>query len=295
MSTLLIVEDEVQTTELLRSYFQRAGYDVVSAFTGADAIRKANSLQPQVIILDIILPDTDGYTVCKQLRGDSRTNRIPIIFLTRRDSRNDRLDGLELGADDYLTKPFDPEELRLRVQNILGRTPDKPRRETPAEAPQPDAADELADRLLEMLENARNRFLNVEIKRYDDFRTKYGYEAADVVSQSTGQLIDDLLYSFGSEDTLFSQPRPNHFLLGMPAALIDRFRSELKLRFGKRVVDFYDYSDQRRGSMVLDFEEVPFMSLRMMRINRQALRIYAAKLRRENMSGPPRLPPSSRY
>lgn len=306
MSMLLIVEDEFQTTDLLREYFQRAGYEVITTFTGADAVRKTVSHRPEVIILDINLPDMDGYAVCKQLRGDSRTSRIPIIFLTERASRSDRIDGLELGADDYLTKPFDPEELRLRVQNILHRLPSgnheeayrefSPQPEPPEQREETSMSDELAERLLAMLGRSGRHFLNVEIKRYGDFRAKYGAEAAEAVADVTGELIDGLLYSFGVDDVFISQPRPNHYLLGLPARLVERFRSELKLRFGKRVMQFYDYSDQRRGSMVQDFEEVPFMSLKMTRVNREALRIYAAKLRREKMSGPPRLPfRSDRY
>ena len=76
---------------------------------------------PNVIVLDIQLPDIDGYQVCRQLRGNLRTSHIPILFLTQRDERSDKIAGLQLGADDYITKPFDIEELKLRIQNAIGR------------------------------------------------------------------------------------------------------------------------------------------------------------------------------
>src|SRR5688572_24569164 len=115
MNKILVVEDEVITSDLLRRYFEMVGYEVVSALTGANAIKMADEVEPEVIILDIMLPDMDGYEICRQLRSEERTRRIPIIFLTQKDERRDRLDGLGLGADDYITKPFDVEELRLRV------------------------------------------------------------------------------------------------------------------------------------------------------------------------------------
>src|SRR6185503_1536552 len=76
---------------------------------------------PHLIVLDIMLPDMDGYAVCRELRTTTRTSHIPIIFLTQKDERADRIAGLELGADDYITKPFDIEELKLRVQNAINR------------------------------------------------------------------------------------------------------------------------------------------------------------------------------
>jgi len=121
MNKLLVVEDEVITSDLLRRYFEIVGYEVLNAQTGGDALKLAEEHLPKVIILDIMLPDMDGYAVCRKLRSNEKTKDIPIVFLTQKDDRRDKLEGLELGADDYLTKPFDVEELRLRVHNIIGR------------------------------------------------------------------------------------------------------------------------------------------------------------------------------
>ena len=122
MNKILVVEDEVNTSELLRRYFEIVGYDVVNAHTGQEAIDMALEHEPEVIILDIVLPDLDGYEVCKRLRSNEKTGKTPIVFLTTKDERSDRLEGLRLGADDYLSKPFDVEELRLRVHNIIANT-----------------------------------------------------------------------------------------------------------------------------------------------------------------------------
>lgn len=291
MSTLLVVEDEVLTTDFLRRYFGLAGYEVISAQTGIDAIRLAIHHQPEIIILDIVLPDTDGYAVCKKLRGDARTSHIPVIFLTGKDRRSDRLDGLELGADDYLTKPFDAEDLRLRVQTILDRQhgEGKPPLVDP-ETSLPNR-DLVTERLPELLELPESVFLDVQIKRYDDFATKYGVEAVGQVVRTTAKLIGDLLHEIDTERTFLGHPRDDHFLLGLPQDRLDRLRAELSLRFGKQVLRFYDTSDQRRGSMKLGYEEVPFMSLKVVRVKREALRVFVARqVRRRKLSSPPRLP-----
>jgi DNA-binding response OmpR family regulator len=118
---ILIVEDDFDISNLLRIFFDGEGYEVEVASRGLDVLTAARQMHPNLIILDILLPDMDGYAVCKELRMRPRTRHIPIIFLTRKDDRHDRISGLELGADDYITKPFDIEELKLRVQNAIAR------------------------------------------------------------------------------------------------------------------------------------------------------------------------------
>nr|MBI2904388.1 response regulator [Chloroflexota bacterium] len=112
---ILIVEDDFDISNMLRIYFSGQGYDVNVAPRGGDALTLARQQLPHLIVLDIMLPDMDGYAVCRELRQTTRTSHIPIIFLTQKDERSDRITGLELGADDYITKPFDIEELKLRV------------------------------------------------------------------------------------------------------------------------------------------------------------------------------------
>lgn len=120
-SKVLIVDDEQDVTELLEFNLRSAGYDVISAEDGPTALKKARESLPDLIVLDVMLPEMDGTEVCKQLRRDAATARIPIIMLTAKASEIDRVLGLELGADDYVTKPFSPRELVLRVRGLLRR------------------------------------------------------------------------------------------------------------------------------------------------------------------------------
>ncbi|NJN79739.1 MAG: response regulator transcription factor [Anaerolineales bacterium] len=120
-SKILIVEDDPDVAEMLTAYFRSQDYDVATVNWGEDGVRSAQQSPPDLAILDIRLPDIDGYEVAHRLRNDRRTSDIPIIFLTEKRDRSDKLQGLEIGADDYITKPFDIQELRLRVRNALNR------------------------------------------------------------------------------------------------------------------------------------------------------------------------------
>src|SRR3990172_8845918 len=116
---ILVVDDHATIIELARLYLEREGYRVEAASDGAQALEKVDSLQPAVMILDLMLPEVDGYEVCRRVRLHSD---LPILMLTARDDDVDKIVGLELGADDYLTKPFNPRELVARVRAILRRS-----------------------------------------------------------------------------------------------------------------------------------------------------------------------------
>jgi DNA-binding response OmpR family regulator len=118
VATVLVVEDERKLRELLRSYLERDGHSVVSAGTGAEAMRLVSAAHPDLIILDLGLPDVTGEAIATEVR---RTSATPIVMLTARAEESDRIRGLELGADDYVTKPFSPRELVLRVRAVLRR------------------------------------------------------------------------------------------------------------------------------------------------------------------------------
>ena len=119
ISRILVVDDEPDAVELVSFNLKNAGFEVVAASDGAEAIRKARTHSPDLIILDVMLPEIDGMEACKLLRRDPATSDIPILMLTARSSEMDRVLGLELGADDYVTKPFSPRELVLRVRKLL--------------------------------------------------------------------------------------------------------------------------------------------------------------------------------
>ncbi|RME11228.1 MAG: DNA-binding response regulator [Ardenticatenia bacterium] len=119
MSTILVVDDEQHIFELVRLYLEQEGFHVAYAADGVEALRKVTEIEPDLVVLDVMLPELDGLSVCRQLRQDG--NRVPIILLTARGDDIDKILGLELGADDYVTKPFNPRELVARVKAVLRR------------------------------------------------------------------------------------------------------------------------------------------------------------------------------
>jgi len=121
--TILLVDDEAHIIELARLYLEQSGYHVIAARDGASALERVWSDSPDLIVLDLMLPEVDGWEVCKRVRAKSET---PILMLTARDDDIDKIVGLELGADDYMTKPFNPRELVARIKAILRRTAGPP-------------------------------------------------------------------------------------------------------------------------------------------------------------------------
>ncbi len=119
--TILVVDDEEDAVELIEFNLKAAGYNVITASDGKEALKKARLMMPDLILLDLMLPEVDGLEVCKILRRDPATSAIPILMLTAKSAEIDRVLGLELGADDYVTKPFSPRELVLRVKGLFRR------------------------------------------------------------------------------------------------------------------------------------------------------------------------------
>jgi len=119
---VLIVDDDAKTVELVKLYLNRDGYKVLTAYDGNEALRLARESHPDLIVLDLMLPGMNGLEVCRTLRDESD---VPIIMLTARTTEDDRLEGLDLGADDYITKPFSPRELAARVRAVLRRIPEE--------------------------------------------------------------------------------------------------------------------------------------------------------------------------
>lgn len=121
---ILIVDDEISTLLPLKRSLESDGYIVIEACNGYEAIKKSKSEMPELILLDLMMPGMDGIEVCNQLKKDALTEKIPVIMLTARDEVRDKVEGLETGADDYVTKPFNLNELKARIKSVLRRSRD---------------------------------------------------------------------------------------------------------------------------------------------------------------------------
>lgn len=198
MPHILIVEDEPNTAEMLASYFQIQGYEVSTCGWGNEALNFVQHTLPDLVILDIRLPDVDGYEVCRQLRSHRRTAKIPILFLTEKRERIDRLAGLELGAVDYITKPFDIQELRLRVRNILRRAQMQSVLHPVTELPY---ASLVEDRLSRLLGEKDWVVTAVTLDGLDAFADAYGFVARDDVLRAIALMVRHAAEEEGGRET----------------------------------------------------------------------------------------------
>src|SRR5512136_1037043 len=184
--TILIVEDELELSEMLSEYLVAQGYDVLAAAWGEDAVRICQEKTPSLVLLDIGLPDINGYEVARRIQFHHRTRNIPIIFLTQRHERTDRMRGLELGAVDYVTKPYDLQELHLRMRNALQRTSFESLVNVTTGLPEGRLVDE---RLAELLQGQDWAIVAVQLRRMNRFRETFGFVAADDVLRAVATIL----------------------------------------------------------------------------------------------------------
>jgi DNA-binding response OmpR family regulator len=228
-SKILIVEDDLDVADMLNAYFRVQGYEVFTVNWGEDGVRAATTARPDLIILDIRLPDIDGYEIARRLRSDRKTNAIPIIFLTEKRDRADRLHGLELGADDYITKPFDVQELRLRVRNALRRAGQDTLTNPVTGLPEGAVVDE---RLNDCLSKDNWALVLISLENLDTFRENYGFVASDDVMRAVSLMIQNAMREAGTSENFLGHLNPSEFLLiaepGTAATLDERIHTRLE-------------------------------------------------------------------
>jgi PleD family two-component response regulator len=262
-SRLLVVEDDNDISNMLRIYFNGLGYDVDVAPRGLEALEKTRQVLPHLIVLDIMLPDIDGYEVCRNLRKSTRTSHIPVIFLTQKDERSDKLQGLELGADDYITKPFDIEELKLRVQGAIRRS----EREALTDPRSGLPAGRLIEEQLRLTIRERGwAYADLRINHFDPFKDVYGFVAGDDVLRFTAMLISEVVDSIGSSGDFIGHAGGDSFVILTSAETAERIGAQLKTRFAEEVLSHYNFMDRQQGFMMAknaggQMEQTPLMTL----------------------------------
>ena len=242
---ILIVEDDLDVAEMLNAYFRVQGYEVFTVNWGEDGVRSCQTVHPDLVILDIRLPDIDGYEVARRLRGDRRTAEVPIIFLTEKRDRTDRLQGLELGADDYITKPFDVQELRLRVRNALKRMSQGSLTNPVSGLPEGALVDE---RINEVILTNGSGILLVAIENMEAFREAYGFVASDDVLRAISLMIVNTMRDVGSPTDFLGHLSGTDFLLVAPPANLAALQEKLRARLEQSMDYFYPIKDREQAS-----------------------------------------------
>ncbi len=243
--TILIVEDDLDVAEMLNAYFRVQGYDVLTVNWGEDGLRACETTIPDLIILDIRLPDLDGFEVAKRLRAERRTKEVPIIFLTEKKEREDRLHGLEIGGDDYITKPFDVQELRLRVRNALTRVSQTVLRNPITGLPDANLVDE---RLREVLQEDDWALLLVSMENIEFFREEYGFIAADDVLRATSLMVHNTVQDTGTSADFLGHLTTDQLLVVTMPEVVSLMHQRVLSRLGQSLDYFYPVRDREEGS-----------------------------------------------
>ena len=239
---MLIVEDDLDISNMLRIYFQSQGYEVTVSQRGEDAMKMCRQQLPHIIVLDIMLPDMDGYDVCRQLRSTLRTSHIPIIFLTQKDERSDKIHGLELGADDYITKPFDLEELKLRVKNAMARATIQSLTNPTTGLP---SGRLIEDQLRQLMRRDDWGILYVGIRGFNAFSEKYGFVAGEEVLRFAAMVMGRSVDSVGTSNDFIGHIGGDDFIIITQKDLITPVVEDLKSRFDAGVGTHYDWQTRQ--------------------------------------------------
>lgn len=258
-SKILIVEDDLDVAEMLNAYFRVQGYEVFTVNWGEDGVRAAQTVLPDLVILDIRLPDIDGYEVARRVRTDRRTNEIPIIFLTEKRERIDRLQGFEVGADDYITKPFDVQELRLRVRNALKRVSQGSLTNPVSGLPEGPLVEE---RLSEVIHKSGWALLHISISYLESFREAYGFVASDDVLRAISLMVHNTMKETGSADDFIGHIGPTDFVVVVSPTNMPPFQERLRSRLEQSLDYFYPIKDRENASkrpdrLAIQINEVP--------------------------------------
>ncbi len=260
---LLIVEDDIDIGNMLKIFFAGMDFEVDVAVRGSDALEKTKNVLPHLIVLDIMLPDIDGYEVCRNLRTNMRTSHIPVIFLTQKDERSDKLQGLELGADDYITKPFDIEELKLRVQGAIRRAERESLTDPRSGLPAGRLIEEQLRRIIREKEWA---LLDARVNEFEPFKDVYGFVAGDDVLRFTAMLIGEVVDEIGTTTDFIGHAGGDNFIIITRKKKAPLKKPRLKERFKKEVQPHYTFTARQRGFMHAPAADgstiqVPFMTI----------------------------------
>jgi len=249
---ILVVEDDFDISNMLRIYFSGQGYEVEVAPKGEEALTSVNKKLPNLIVLDINLPDMSGYDVCRTLRTTKRTSHVPIIFLTQKDERSDKIIGLELGADDYITKPFDIEELKLRVVNSIQASDRVKNIDGKTNLP---TGRLIEDHLRDLMRSDDDwTYIDIKINGYMSFSEVYGWTAGDEVLRFATIMIGEIVDQLGTTNDFIGNPGQDNFVVITHTANVESMIDKLTDEFENRVKQHYSFIDRERGYILVPDE-----------------------------------------
>lgn len=248
---VLVADDDPDILTVVKINFELDGFEVETAVDGEDTLRKATTHPPHVVVLDIMMPRMDGLTALHRLRSQAVTANIPIILLTARGLPEDRVRGLELGADDYITKPFDIIELAARVRSVLRRT--QSARDLSPLTGLPGNFKITAEIEENIISGKAFALVHGDLDNFKPFNDHYGFMRGDEVIRFCAKGFNDAAESLGIEDVFVGHIGGDDFVAIIPPEMSEPFCKEVVERFDDGILDLYDTADAIRGYVeVLD-------------------------------------------
>jgi PleD family two-component response regulator len=242
---ILIVDDEPHIAQILRFTLEKAGYHVTAAEDGQAALQRIEEVQPNLVILDVMMPIMDGYEVCRRMREDFRMNQIPVIMLSAKGELPERVKGLQGGANDYLIKPYSNEELLLRVRNVLEWHTKQKEANPLTGLPGNTAIErELRTRINRKLPYA---FLYIDIDNFKGFNDYYGYQKGDEIISFLANIITLAIEKLGSKEDFVGHIGGDDFVMVTDPTRAEFIAKYIIDEFDKRALLLLNDNDVKRG------------------------------------------------
>lgn len=255
---ILIVEDDLDLAEMLNAYFRVQNYEVLTAAWGEEAVQVSRDHDVDLVVLDIRLPDIDGFEVCRRLRSQRRTQDTPIIFLTEKRDRVDKLQGLELGVVDYITKPFDIQELRLRIRNAINRANRQTLVNPVTDLPEGPMVEERIEQLIN--DQGNWSLLQVSISSLSRFRELYGFVAADDVLRAVTLMMRNAVREHGNAEDYIGHIGAEDFVIITQVDNVQRVRERIEKRIQQSREYFYPLKDRDKAREAMEANHLQLVS-----------------------------------
>jgi diguanylate cyclase (GGDEF)-like protein len=244
---VLVVDDDEDIRTVLRVTLELAGFSVTTAADGHDALELARAEPPDVVLLDVMMPRMDGLEVLTRLRADARTSHVPVLLVTARAQSQDAVDGLQKGADDYITKPFDPDEVAARVQAAIRRA-DQVRARNPLTGL--PGNERILTELTGRLEQATpTALLYVDLNDFKPYNDHYGFLRGDSALRALGSLLAGIRQELDDEQAFVGHVGGDDFVVVVRPDLAEQVARTICERFDELAPSLYDPDDRDAGSI----------------------------------------------
>jgi diguanylate cyclase (GGDEF)-like protein len=248
MSKILVVDDEPTIVELIEESLRMDGFETTRAYSGEEALEALSKDPPDLVLLDLMLPGMDGYEVCRQMQKDVRLSQIPVIMLTAKSAVADRVAGYQKGADDYITKPFDAEELLVRVRAQLHHLYHENTNELTA-LPGSAAVENAIDRRTAHPDEPWS-IVYIDIENFTVYNEVYSYLEGDEMIKMAGGVIRDVVAAEGAPTDFVGHMGGDNFVIVTVPARSAAICQAAAAEFSRRVPDFYSPTDRNQGYVV---------------------------------------------